>query len=739
MKRLDVFRAMLMCFLTVAVANSARAEDAAGDQDRVMLQEVLVTAGKRGEQSLLATPMSIQAITSEQLQSQGIQEFADYARTISGLTFEDQGPGDKKIVIRGLDSVGAATTGVYFDDIVATANNPQDGGGRQPDFHLIDMERIEVLKGPQGTLYGASSMSGTVRMLTNKPDASQVSGAFNAGTGSTQGAAGADYDYDGMLNVPVVQDKLAIRVVGYQSERRGYIDNDLLGMRDVNNEKVAGGRAALRWNIDETATLDLMYVHQTTNARGPAWYQPLYGRFAQADTSPQPWSESMDAYNLALNWKVAAGTVTASVSKVKRKIDYVYSGARILCTLYGYPQSTCFAFDNSVVDSFRSSDLQPQDRQILSSELRYASAWQGPFQVVGGLFYDRETNDFSSIVYGQDSQFRILPDLPNIYVARDVSNQVTQKAVFGELTYDITHALSITGGFRAFRFDIGQHSQNLATNYQPDDAPVVVTDSTEKSATYKGSIQYQFTPGPLLYFTYSEGFRSGGNNEPDFNTGTVLPPYGSDSLKSYELGTKERLLGGALELNAAVYDMEWQNLQQRITAELPDNVAIKLMANVGSARIRGSELGVRSIPVRGIDLSLGANATYLRDTITTAVAGINNVGDRVPNVPQFTTNVFAEYALPLLGWRSAARVDYQYVGTNYSDFNATRPIYGRQGDYSLVNFRLSFERDSYRLAAYVDNAFNSIGVITSTTDTRTPVQVYSTRPRSVGISLGYRF
>ncbi len=161
----------------------------AQEADTNSIAEVKVTASKRGEQTVLDTPMAIQAITSEQLASQGIVQFADYARSISGLTFEDQGPGDKKYVIRGLDSTGASTTGVYFDDIVVTANNPQDGGGREPDIRLVDMERVEVLKGPQGTLYGASSMSGTIRMITNKPDASKTSFSANAGVSSTDGRA----------------------------------------------------------------------------------------------------------------------------------------------------------------------------------------------------------------------------------------------------------------------------------------------------------------------------------------------------------------------------------------------------------------------------------------------------------------------------------------------------------------------------------------------------------------------
>jgi iron complex outermembrane recepter protein len=729
--------------LLFAAAGMPRVSFAEEAEDN-SIHEVLVTASKRGEQSLLDTPMSIQAITSDQLQAQGIKEFADYARSISGLTFEDQGPGDKKIVIRGLDSTGASTTGVYFDDIVVTANNPQDGGGREPDIRLVDMERIEVLKGPQGTLYGASSMSGTVRMLTNKPNASKTSASFNAGAGSTNGANGANYTYDGTVNMPIVAEKVAIRIVGYQSEQKGWIDNNLLGILGVNNEKVDGGRVSLRWNIADATTLDAMYIHQTTNTIGAAWYQPIFGTYAQSNQSTSPWSESLDAYNLALNWQVAGGTITASASKMRRAINYQYPGARILCTLYTPkgvdPHTNCFAFDNATLEQYRSNAFQPQTRSVFSSELRYASAWSGPVQLVGGLFYDNEDGNFLSTVYRMNPQMQILPTLPNIDGNRYVHNGVEQKAVFGELNYSITDALTVTGGLRVFKFDVGQRSQNLPTNTRPVAAPVVLTDSTQSSATYKGNIQYKFAAGPLVYFTFSEGFRSGGNNEPDFTTGTVLPPYKSDSLKSYELGSKGRFLNGALEYDVAVYDMEWSDLQQRVSANIPGS-SVQLIANVGAARIRGGEVGLQAKPIHGVDLAIGANATVLRDTIVTPAPGgvLNREGDRVPNVPEFTTSVYTDYEFPLLGWDSSARAEYQYVGDSFSDFNATRPVYTRLGDYSLVNFRLNFEHGSYKVGAYLDNVFNTVGVVTSSIDTRTPVEIFGTRPRTVGVTLGYSF
>jgi iron complex outermembrane recepter protein len=727
--------AVLLCF----AAGTPRVSFAQ-ETDNSVLAEVLVTASKRGEQSIQDTPMAIQAITADQLQEQGIKEFADYARTISGLTFEDAGPGDKKIVIRGLDSTGASTTGLYFDDMVVTSNNSEDGGGRQPDLALVDMERIEVLKGPQGTLYGASSMSGTVLQITNKPDASKVSGSFNVGTGSTDGANGANYNFDATVNVPIVQDVLAIRAVAYENNQQGYIDNKLLGMDGVNNELVKGFRVAARWDIAQDTTLDLMYVNQNTSTMGPAWYQPIFGQFVQSNQSVSPWTDGINAANLAFNWKVAEGTVTATASKMDRNIDYQYPGARILCTVFGgYSPSTCYAFDNSILEGYRSNAFEPQTRDITSSELRYASAWHGPVQLVAGAFYDDEDNNFHSTVYGLNPEQMILPDLADNYSDRIVHNEVEQKAVFGELTYNITDALSVTGGVRAFRFDIDQRSDNLPDISRQIAQSLVYTNSTEQSATYKGNISYKFPNGQLLYFTYSQGFRSGGNNEPDNFTGTVLAPYKSDTVDSYELGDKGRFLGGAVELDTAVYLMDWNNLQQRIEVNIPGSASVPEVANVGAAQITGAEVGLQVKPVADLDLLFGANATVLRDVITTAVQGLNNVGDRVPNVPQFTTDVYADYKFSLMDWQSSARAEYQYVGDSYSEFNKTLPDDTREGDYSLVNFRLSFERDHFRLGAYVDNIFNDIGVITASFDTRTPIEVYSTRPRTVGVTAGYSF
>ena len=188
-----------------------------------------MTATKRGVQKLQDVPIAIQAFTSDQLDKMRVQDFADFAPFVSSLSYQDNGPGDKEYIIRGINSTGASTVGVYWDEAVITANNPNDGGGRNADIKLFDMERIEVLKGPQGTLYGASSMSGTIRFITNKPDAS----AFDANIGgewSDTEKGGSNYTAHGMLNIPLAKDELAMRFVGWTVQNDGFIDQYGVGL-----------------------------------------------------------------------------------------------------------------------------------------------------------------------------------------------------------------------------------------------------------------------------------------------------------------------------------------------------------------------------------------------------------------------------------------------------------------------------------------------------------------------------
>ncbi|QIB64543.1 TonB-dependent receptor [Kineobactrum salinum] len=730
----------------------------AQQEGRPVIEEVMVTASKRGAMALQDVPMAIQAFTGDEMEKRGIVEFGDYARDISGLTFEDQGPGDKKYVLRGTQSTGAATTGVYFDDIVMTGSNRQDGGGRQPDIRLVDMERIEVLKGPQGTLYGAGSMSGTIRMITNKPDATEFNGSINVAGSRTQYADDPNYSYDGVLNVPLIADKLALRLVGYQAKQAGFIDDTLdygiggLGVEGANESDISGGRAALRWQVNDRLTVDVMAIHQETDTEGASWYQPLYGEFVQRNYQRLYWDESLDAYNLAIEWSADHGTFSGNVSYMDREIFYQFPATRILCTIYsGIDNPACFSpGPDDVALQANGFLLQPQDRSILSTEFRYASDWEGPIQLVSGIFYQEEESNFTSTVSFASPDGTALPisDRQNVNSNRTVIGTIEQTAVFAELSYDITEALTATLGLRAFKFDVGESGQNLATRNRPEPADPVRTKSDESDITPKLSLSYVFSDDLTGYATYAEGFRSGGNNEPDFATGQTFPAFESDSLQSYEVGLKGFFFSGALQLDTAAYYMDWSDIQSRVLAS-EDAGTFLILGNVGRASITGLELGGVFRPDTTLDLAIGGNITVLEAELSEdASVGAGEFtpekGDRIPDVPEFTANAFVEYVfpMPMNGWEGSLRADYAFVGKSYRTFRPEDPSQREQGDYSLVNLGFNVDDgERYRIGLFVDNLLNENGTVTHFVDAnlRRPDQVTPTQPRTVGLRLGIDF
>ena len=237
-------------------------------------EEMMITAQKRGEQALQEVPIAVQAIGSDQIRNAAALEFSDMAPWISSLVVQDLGPGDRKYIIRGVNSTATSAVGVYYDESPITARTKQDGGGRQASIELHDIERIEVLKGPQGTLYGASSSAGTIRYIPNRPDASAVD--FNVGgqLSSTEDG-GENYNINGMVNVPVAADVFALRAGGWYTKDDGFVDNLLLGTTDINDNEVSGAKLAAEWLVNEDWTLSAFGVFQNREVGGTSRQMPI--------------------------------------------------------------------------------------------------------------------------------------------------------------------------------------------------------------------------------------------------------------------------------------------------------------------------------------------------------------------------------------------------------------------------------------------------------------------------------
>ena len=328
--------------LALVPGTASAADEAAADSSGA-LEEVTVTANKLNATKVLDTPISIQAISGDALQSAGVSGIMDVAGQIPGLAIQDLGPGDKKYVIRGINSTGASTTGVYYGEAVISGSNADDGGGFEPDIRLYDLQDVEVLRGPQGTLYGASSMSGTIRYLPKLPNLNKVEGYATVEGSTTAHAPHENYKVNGAVNLPLVDGQLAVRLVGWKQYDSGYIDQTRVGVgvaavpsgqptralglvRGVNDDDVGGGRIAVRYQPIDSLTIDANYTQQIENSGGSSRYTPagitafnggpitpIQGcDLCNTDVTQSPWHDNIKVFGATIKYDTGFGTITGT-------------------------------------------------------------------------------------------------------------------------------------------------------------------------------------------------------------------------------------------------------------------------------------------------------------------------------------------------------------------------------------------------------------------------------------------
>lgn len=715
---------------------TATAPGVSGGIDGRGTEEIIVTASKRGEQLLQKVPMSIAALSGQKLQDMGADSFIDWSRSVPGLAVQDQGPGDKKYIIRGVQSVGAATAGVYFDEIVVTANNRQDGGGRQPDIKLFDIERVEVLRGPQGTLYGAGSMSGTIRIVTKKPNAEKFEGEVD-GTVSNTAHGGENYRVNAMLNVPVVKEKFALRGVAYLRDEAGFIDNPLLAQKGINDEDTKGGRLIGRLLASDKLTLTATGLYQKTTSNGRYGYEPSVGDLQFSSYTKIPWEDRIQSFNVTAEQNLGFGNLLLTSSWFDRRIDYNSDATLIIRDLLKRP-----------AEQVRSLLAQPQNRSIWSNEARFSSNWSGPLSLVGGVFYQSEKNKFTSTVESATALGE--PDRSAgriVYLSRKVGAELKNYSVFGELSYALDEQWSATVGARWFQFKIREDSSLLVSccaGNTPGPGPGPVTKSKDSDVNYKFNLSYQATKDVLFYAQAAQGFRSGGNNEPGIGADSCLQlrTFGSDSLWNYELGGKASLWDGRATVNVTPYVIQWSGTQVR-NYDIPCN--FRYITNAGTARVTGLEAEFALRPANGLLLTAGFNYSDAKLTSDQPDAGAGSVrglkGDEIPGQPRFTANLAAQYSFPLPGMPFSGQVrgDWFHVGSSTTAFHPTDPLYRRSPSYSLVNTRVSLLGDDWTVALFANNLFDKRAEVTRLTSAQRSDIVTTNRPREIGINLSRKF
>jgi outer membrane receptor protein involved in Fe transport len=773
----------------VASAQTADSSDSGG------LAEIVVTAQKRSS-TVQETPISITAVSGSDLQDRGIGDVATLAAATPGVSLKSNGPGQTEIEMRGMTSSGgnSATVGFYLDDVPMTAPSGAQNGKVVIDPTLYDLNRIEVLRGPQGTLYGSGSMGGTVKLVTNQPNLTKFEGSVESILSGTDGG-GFNHNDNFMLNLPLINDQLALRIVGSEAFTSGWIDRIVANpfplpsnggatrgnvqaapvqskFTGTNEEQLYGVRVTMLWKPSDDLSITPSIFYQRVSQEGPSAFDSNPGTEAhyQPFDVSEPYSDEIKVYSLNVTYNFKSFDLTSVTAQWNRRSVQSQDGSENFNNPLSGVQinapGTISYYLPGGTGPVQGTETDPSKQ--FSEELRAASTGTGPFKWVGGLFYSK----FQSIwnLYTAVENPSAYVDLGtfgpatasaiwNLYNPTNIS----QYAAFGEGTYDITSQLHATVGLRYYSYDYSfyDHFAGWGSPLGGATPSVESVSQTHSGVNPKFNLSYDFDNNHMVYVTASKGYRPGGANQPLPTTGPLWAPggvplsvtpfnypngkwpesYDPDTLWSYELGEKSRFFDRHLTVDASVYFEKWSNVQ---LLELPNDYLLN--DNNGNARIWGGEIEARGVLGAGFQLNVSAGYTHAilspgnHYTITPA-----NI---MPDVPEFTGNASLTYDRPLGDhYTFNARIENTYVDKRY---DLTFPAGFPTGEltplssYDLTNIRAGIRAESgWGVALFINNVFNkqaSLENMTELTLTNASFnRVITNQPLTAGVDLTYAF
>lgn len=767
---------LVLCTMTAGVlmalagppGRAATAAEGSSAADTA-LGEILVTANKLSAQSVFDTPVSIQAISGDAIQAAGASAFMDIAGQIPGLSIQDLGPGDKKYVIRGINSSGDSTTGVYYGEATISGSNANDGGGFESDIRLFDLDHVEVLRGPQGTLYGASSMSGTIRFIPKSPDLNSIGGYLTVEGSYTDHGSG-NSNVNGALNLPIVDGILAVRLVAWHIDDSGFINQIRVGsgvplatpteFKGVNNDDVEGERIMLRYRPNDHFTLDLNYTGQTQTSNGssrftpagvtawsaPGVIPPVQGcDYCNTDVTRSPWSDNLQVYGFTATEKTDFGTFTATSNQFNRTVHFSFDSTPIL-VYYGFPVPA--------------ETFEPQSRDLNSSEIRFASDFNGPVNFVSGIYRQHEANWWAvqvistnsvgepkDVFSSSNSEDAIAnPTTGDTWFGSTDHRETTEYAGFTEVTWKATDKLSIVGGIRYFTERLtGVQVQTHPFGGFPGSAalvPIYDPEQTYNKVTWKVNASYRVDESFLPYATISTGFRSGGLNPQQEPFEPIPSAFSPDTLINYEVGAKGRLFDGTLDYQADVYLIHWNNIQ---VLETTSDGAFNYIGNAGNAQVKGVEFEFEAHPLQYFTASFAGSYqdAYLTQGATPEMFMANPTlgltGQDIPNVPKFQFDVGLNYTHPLAGqWAGTLAADVVYrdaVDSYFASNTYNIPL----APYTLLNLRAGVSDGAWTVTAFARNVTNTIAEVSSINSIQDKESLLTVRPRTVGVTVTRKF
>ena len=724
------------------------------------IEQVLITAQKRTE-ALQSVPVSVTALDQRDLERMGVERLSDLARQAPGLAVVSSGPGQNILIMRGISSVAgtAGTVGYYLDDtpISASSNASLLSLRGLIDPAIFDIARVEVLRGPQGTLYGSSSMGGTIKYISTQPDLQRMGGHASTALSHTEGG-GWNKEGNGVLNIPLGDGVAALRIGLYYRDQDGYIDrypipaNDILGIggglqqSHANTEQTKGARLALRMNLGDGLAVNasVYYQHMLLGAPFQVDVPPgSLDRLLQTRLVAEPSVQNSSLANLTIHKTLARYELVSSTSYYDRRVSVDEDASKVLYYFFSpAPQSSMYPVGMH-------GDYINRE---FTQELRAASDFKGPLQVIGGLFYHHVDAPLASQIPVPDGYNSRFGTSYGSFFIGGRQATVRETALFAEGAYQLTPAWTARVGVRAFHVDQGFAQQGDGVF---NGGPSAVTgDSSDRGYTPKFNLSWQGGADWMLYATASKGYRPGGPNNPAPAalcakevaglglSASALEKFAADSLWNYETGLKSQWLDRRLTFNTSVFSIDWNKVQQQIVLQCGFNIT----ANFGSARSKGGEMEAtfQATPA----LQLRATAAYVSATLSNDVPGTGaQRGDTLLDVPRWTGSAGAQYSW---NWNPDiavyGRLDATYTGAANSLYDRSSPFYRRSG-FTQLNFQMGWQpavkAPRWRASFFVDNLLDKIGEtglpVAISADLPTTRRIAINRPRTVGLKVDFPF
>ncbi len=660
------------------------------------LEEIVVTAQKR-EERLLDVPISMAAITEGAMRDAGATQLSSILAAVPGVGIVDSGSSQQTIEIRGISAAqGNSTVGYYLDELPFSFL----GMTALPDVRTYDLKRIEILRGPQGTLYGDGSLGGTIRMLTNDPDLTRMQASVDL-LGATTKDGASSHSEQGMFNLPLMQDSLGLRLVGSHEKIGGWVDNLATGVKDQNDRTADTFRGKIRYALGDRLDIVLSGWHTKETVAGDATSLP-------DRTTPDPLTYNTtryDLYGATIRYSFDAVDLVSATSRMKLVND------QFLPDYFGF----------GLFDTIESET-------VLNQELRLTSRGSGPFRWSSGLSF-RQVELHTDLT------------LPGLGFLQNQFHRSNGAALFGEATWSATQQLDLTLGLRLFQdkqlFREPVDPALLALIQTLDPTFTGTTRPSFHSVNPKLNIAYHPSSNWLVYGNVAKGFRTG-QAQPVISlelailaNPPLIVPVGiePEKLWSYEIGTKGTLADGSVELEADVFYNHWSNIQ---TLVFPAP-RVGALVNGGPARTQGFETSLAWMPVAGLRLQLAGsyvNAKYLEDVANTNI----HDGDRIPHVPKFTLSASANYRWALTeGLEGLVRADFAHASERTDTVNLAVP----SDAVNSINLRLGLEGRAWGAYLSAENLTDEDKAIDAAQSGN--LGQARLRPRTLGLQLRYKY